>query len=177
MAPHDDGAARHLVAGLALPDVALASSSGGTVNLATRRGTAVLYVYPWTGRPGFPDPPNWDHIPGAHGSTPQTQAFRDRHADFKALGVEVFGLSAQSSEHHRELSARLNIPFALLSDQNFAFADALDLPRFDAGGVPYLKRLTLVIADGRIVWCFYPVHPPEGNAREVLDWLGERKPD
>lgn len=169
--PTDDGAARHLVAGLALPDMALAASIGGTVNLRTRRGTAIVYVYPWTGRPGVADPPGWDDIPGAHGSTPQTLGFRDRYRDFQTLEIEIFGLSTQSGEHHRELAARLKVPFPLLSDASFAFAKALGLPTFTAGGTPYLKRLTLFVRDGRIVRAFYPVHPPESHASEMLHWL------
>jgi peroxiredoxin len=73
----DDGAADHLTSGLVLPDIALPSSRGGMLNLSTRAGAAVVYVYPWTGRPGVSDPPGWDTIPGAHGSTPETEGFRD----------------------------------------------------------------------------------------------------
>jgi peroxiredoxin len=171
----DDGAARHLVAGLALPDIALASSHGGSVSLASRPGAAVVYVYPWTGRPGFEDPPGWDHIPGAHGSTPETEGFRDHYLKFRAQRIEVFGLSSQSGEHHRELTTRLAVPFPLLSDARFAFQEALGLPTFQAGGTPYLKRLTLLIRDGRIAHTFYPVEQPATHAREILDWLDEKR--
>ncbi len=169
--PADDGATRHLVSGLALPDMALPASIGGAVNLRTRPGTALVYVYPWTGRPGVADPPGWDDIPGAHGSTPQTLGFRDRYRDFQALDIEIFGLSTQSGEHQRELTARLKVPFPLLSDAAFAFANALSLPTFTAGAAPYLRRLTLLVRDGRIGHVFYPVLPPETHAGEVLDWL------
>lgn len=171
----DDGAARHLIPGLALPDVALPSSRGGTVNLSTRRGVSVVYVYPWTGRPGVPDPPGWDDIPGAHGSTPETECFRDHYLKFRAQRIEVFGVSTQSSEHHRELASRLAVPFALLSDEQFALREALDLPTFAAGGTPYLKRLTMLVRDGRISHTFYPVERPGNHAREVLDWLDEKR--
>lgn len=171
----DDGAARHLVPGLVLPDIALPSSRGGTVNLSARRGASVVYVYPWTGRPGFVDPPGWDDIPGAHGSTPETEGFRDYYLKFRAQRIEVFGVSGQSSEHHRELAARLAVPFALLSDERFRLRDALNLPTFTAGGAPYLKRLTLLIRDGRISHTFYPVERPASHAREVLDWLDEKR--
>ena len=107
--PVDDGAARHLVAGLALPDLALASTTGGAINLRRLARGAIVYVYPWTGRPGLADPPGWDDIPGAHGSTPETGAFRDCYPSFTALGVDVFGLSAQGAAHQRELVARLGV--------------------------------------------------------------------
>jgi peroxiredoxin len=169
--PPDDGAARHLVAGVVLPDVGLASTQGGAVNLRTRGGRCVVYVYPWTGRPGLADPPGWDDIVGAHGSTPETAGFRDLHGEFAALDVSVFGISTQSTEHQRELATRLGVPFALLSDAAFEFQRALGLPTFAAGRDRYLTRLTLVVQDGCIVRVFYPVHPPETHAREVLDWL------
>jgi peroxiredoxin len=174
--PVDDGAARHLVAGLALPDLALASTAGGTVNLRGRAGAAIVYVYPWTGRPGLADPPGWDDIPGAHGSTPEAAAFRDSYSSFTALGVDVLGLSAQDSAHQRELVARLSVPFAILSDEGFGFQAALGLPTFAAGGERYLKRLTLYVEDGHIGHVFYPVHPPETHAAAVLDWLKRARP-
>src|SRR6476620_7522083 len=97
----DDGAARHLTTGLALPDIALPSSRGGAVNLSTRKGSAVFFIYPGTGRAGVADPPGWDDIPGAHGSTPETEGFRDQYLKFRAQRVDVFGLSTQSCERYR----------------------------------------------------------------------------
>ena len=170
-APADDGGARHLTAGVALPDLALPSTLGEPVNLRSRRGAAIVYVYPWTGRPGVPDPPGWDDIAGAHGSTPETEGFRDAYDKYAALGVAVFGLSTQPTEHQRELGQRLRLPFAMLSDDAMRFQGALALPTFPAGGVPYLKRLTLYVRDGTIVHTFYAVHPPGAHAFEVLRWL------
>jgi peroxiredoxin len=169
--PEDDGAAGHLVRGLALPDIALAATTGATINLSRLEGEAIVFAYPWTGRPGLADPPNWDDIAGAHGSTPQTAAFRDRYAQFQALGIEVFGLGTQSGEHQRELVARLGVPFVLLSDSAFAFQQALALPTFETGGLRYLKRLSLLVRDGVIERVFHPVHPPEAHADEVLGVL------
>jgi peroxiredoxin len=34
-----------------------------------------------------------------------------------------------------------------------------------------LKRLTMVVDDGRVTMVFYPVFPPDRSANEVLDWL------
>jgi peroxiredoxin len=169
-APVDDGGAAHL-GGAPLPDIALPSTLGGEVNLSRQPGTCVVYVYPWTGRPGLADPPGWDDIPGAHGSTPETIDFRNRYAEFRQLNIEVFGVSTQSTAHQRELSDRLAIPFALLSDEAFRLQKALALPTFDAGGTPYLKRLTLVARDGRIARVRYPVPAPERHAGEILEWI------
>jgi peroxiredoxin len=167
----DDGGADHLVAGVALPDVALQSTQGGKVSLSWA-DRCIFYVYPWTGRPGFLNPPHWDDIPGAHGSTPEAEGFRDRYADFEAAGYDVAGISGQTGEEQAEFAARLSLPFALLSDAGFAFADALRLPRFETGGVVYLKRLTLIVRDGVIAETIYPVTRPAEHAGEVLARLG-----
>jgi len=167
-APADDGGARHLVRGLALPDIALPASSGRAVSLARVPGRAVVFCYPWTGRPGLPNPPDWDTIPGAHGSTPEAEGFRDLYLGFEEMPTALFGLSMQAQEEQQEFAQRLRLPYELLSDATGAFQQALELPVFAAGGKHYLKRLTLVLRDGHIEQVFYPVHPPNTHAREVL---------
>jgi peroxiredoxin len=59
-----------------------------------------------------------------------------------------------------------------LSDAQDAFGGALTLPTFATGGTTYLKRLTLLIDDGRIEKVFYPVIDPAGHAAEVLREVG-----
>jgi peroxiredoxin len=164
----DDGDAVHLTPGTKVPPVALPATDGTAVDLAALRGWSVLVVYPWTGRPGDPNPPDWDRIPGAHGSTPELEGFRDCHADFTQEGLRLCGLSRQDTAYQRELVARLRLPFPLLSDEAGAFGAALTLPTFVTGGTTYLKRLTLLIADGRIERVFYPVIDPAGHAAEIL---------
>jgi peroxiredoxin len=169
--PQDDGAARHL-AGMKLPDLALAATSGPVVNLSKLNGRAVLYIYPRTGVPGVDPPEGWDAIPGARGCTPQSCSFRDHFAALKALGVShLFGLSTQDTAYQREAVERLHLPFPLLSDADLKFARALDLPTFSAAGMTLLKRMALVAADGTIVKTFYPVFPPDKNAADVIAWL------
>jgi peroxiredoxin len=164
----DNGDAFHLTPGTNVPAVALPATDGTAVNLAALRGRSLVAVYPWTGRPGHPNPPDWDLIPGAHGSTPELEGFRDRHADFAQADLRPFGLSRQDTAYQRELVARLGLPFPVLSDEAGAFGAALTLPTFATGGTIYLKRLTLLIADGRIERVFYPVTDPAGHAAEIL---------
>ena len=168
--PTDDGASDHLP-GMLLPSVVLTSTAGESIDLSTLAGKTVVYCYPMTGRPGSDLPAGWDEIPGARGCTPQSCAFRDHHAEIKALGARVFGLSTQSTAYQREAARRLHLPFELLSDEKLAFAEALGLPTFEADGMVLLKRLTLIIDDGRIEKVFYPVFPPDRNADEVVEYL------
>ena len=169
--PVDDGACDHLP-GLALPPIRLPSTSGRLVDLgALSAPRTVIYCYPRTGRPGEPLPDGWDAIPGARGCTPQACAFRDHHLKLSDLGAEVYGLSTQTTDYQREMAERLHLPFEVLSDADLAFVDALRLPTFDAGGMRLVKRLTLIVRDGRIEHVFYPVFPPDASADQVIDWL------
>lgn len=167
-APQDDGAAVHLKSGLCLPDVSLPSTGGEPVNLGTSRGSIVVFIYPWTGRPGFPDPPGWDDIAGAHGSTPQAVGFRDLAPEFAARHVTIFGLSSVTSEWQTEFARRMALNYPLLSDAGLHFSGALKLPHFTAGDTLYLKRLTLICREGEIVRAVYPVHPPDRHAADIL---------
>ncbi len=172
--PTDDGAADHLP-GMRIPSVPLISISGDTVDLSALSGKTVVYCYPMTGRPDRDPPQGWDEIPGARGCTPQSCSFRDHHAELRDLDARVFGLSTQDTEYQKEAAGRLHLPFQLLSDEKLAFAEALSLPAFEAEGMIVLKRLTLVIEDGRIEKVFYPVFPPSKNAEEVLAWLRQQR--
>ncbi len=172
--PADDGAARHL-AGLTLPNITLAATSGPDVTLSKLKGVTVLYIYPRTGVPGVDAPPGWDDIPGARGCTPQSCGFRDHFAELKALGVaQVYGLSSQDTGYQREAAERLHLPFALLSDAELKLKSAIGLPAFITSGMTLYKRMALVLEDATIVQVFYPVFPPDKNAEDVMAWLRAR---
>jgi peroxiredoxin len=154
-----------------LPPLTLPATDGADVCLASLTGWSVVAVYPWTGRPGQPNPPGWDGIKDAHGSTPELEGFRDLFAAFAGRDVRIFGLSGQTTDYQREMAARLRLPFPILSDAEGKFAAALALPRFAAGNQSYLERLTLLIEGARIEHVFYPIADPSLHAAEVLNFL------
>jgi peroxiredoxin len=174
--PTDDGACDHL-AGMVLPSIPLSSTDGQTIDMAALGGTTVVYIYPRTGRPDQPGSAAWDAIAGARGCTPQSCGFRDHYAKLRSLGVSaIFGLSTQTTDYQREAVERLHLPFPLLSDSRLIFTHTLRLPTFEFE--PYghessthVKRMALVIRDGRIEKVFYPVFPPDRNAEDVMEWL------
>ena len=172
--PVDDGMASHLV-GFTVPSQLLPSTNGTLVDLSTLTGRTVVYCYPRTGRPDQELPPGWNLIPGARGCTPQSCAFRDHHRDLQNLNARVFGLSTQDTDYQREVVGRLHLPFPLLSDARLEFAAALRLPTFEVESARLLKRLTLIIRDGTVEQVFYPVFPPDANARQVVEWLLARQ--
>jgi peroxiredoxin len=171
-APDDDGAAAHLV-GMAVPPVSLLATNDTSVVLSELKGRVVVFGYPRTGEPGkvaLVD--DWDMIPGARGCTPQTCAFRDLYAELKAAGANhVFGLSTQSNAYQTEMAARLHLPFPVLSDEDLELVHALNLPTMEVADLTMIRRLAVIIDDGRIGHVFYPVFPPDRNAGDVLAWL------
>ncbi len=171
--PVDDGAASHLH-GLPVPEISLRSTLDRFVDLSTQaQSRIVVYCYPMTGVPGNPLPEGWNEIPGARGCTPQTCGFRDGFNEFLERNVGVFGLSTQSTEYQKEMAGRLVLPFEVLSDSEYRFCDLLRLPTFEVEGKRLIKRLTLVIRDGRIEHALYPVFPPDKSAEQTLDWLDQ----
>ncbi len=185
--PIDDGACLHL-RHAPLPPIALPATGGGTVMLSDL-SRAVLFFYPRTGIPGRPLPPgpggeSWDSIPGARGCTPQSCGFRDHYSDFRRLGLDVYGISTNTTDHQREFAHRADLPYTLLSDSRMELTRALSLPTFEFPVEPWspstlLRRMAWYIAPDwsgapRIIRVWYPVFPPDTCASEVLGWAAAR---
>ena len=183
--PKDDGQADHLINSTII-SISLPSTDDKMITLTQLPGKTVVYIYPRTGQPGKANPDGWDMIPGtnpqgypkssgARGCTPQSCSFRDHAKELRDLGINhIFGLSTQNTEYQKEASSRLHLPFPLLSDEGLELTKAMRLPSFHVDEVgTLLKRMVLIIENGKVTKVFYPVFPPEGSAKEVVDYLKE----
>lgn len=95
-----------LAIGKAVPAFMLPSTPDGSWKLAEARGKhLVIYFYPR------------DNTPGC---TTEAAAFRDLYLQFKKTGTEIIGISADSLASHEKFRTKLNLPFALLADQDKA---------------------------------------------------------
>ncbi len=168
--PQDDGSTDHLK-GLRLPNVSLKATHGTTVNFGTTFSRVVIYCYPMTGQPNVALPDGWDQIPGARGCTPQSCSFRDHYQELQALGAEVVGLSVQTTEYQKEMVDRLHLPFPVVSDSDYQFQKALNMPTFVAAGMTLLKRVTLIANHGVIEAVHYPIFPSDSDPGWVIDYL------
>ena len=83
----------------------------------------------------------------------------------------IFGISTQDTPYQQELKERTHLPYQLLSDEKLELVNAMKLPTFDWQGRTLIKRLSMVVEDGKIEKVFYPVFPPNESANEVLKWL------
>jgi len=87
------------------------------------------------------------------------------------LCCQSIGVSAQPLEDQKEAKARLELPFELLNDGDFALAEAMRLPTFEYNRLRLIKRFTVIAINGIIRKVFYPVCPPNRNAEDVLGWF------
>ncbi len=153
-----------------MPDLELPATDGTLVNPAMVKGRAVWVIYPYTGKPGVPDPEGWDYIRGAHGSTPQLLSYSMCYEEFHRNHINIFGVSLQDIHWQREFVARYTVPFALLSDAAAHFTTALGLEKFTGGAAEFLKRRTLISHDGVILHDRTHIADPSTDASEVLAW-------
>lgn len=172
--PPDDGACDHLW-GARMPALLL-QGTDGLVQIGSLRGWTVLYIYPRSS-PDNDDPAGWDAIPGARGCSPQACAFRDNERELAALGARVLGLSSQPLTTLIQERARLHLPFHLLSDSSLRLHEAMQWPLLDhsVDQRRYYRRFTLILNGDRIEHVFYPVFPPDRNAKQVVDWFSRRQ--
>ncbi|MEM8804556.1 MAG: peroxiredoxin [Cyanobacteria bacterium P01_G01_bin.38] len=168
--PGDDGACNHLQ-GARLPNQALPSTLGESVNLSVLSGWSIVFTYPRTGVPGQPAlSDDWNRIPGARGCTPQICGYRDLANDFVALGVRIFGLSTQTTTYQQEMVERIGVHFPVLSDHDLLLTKILSLPTITVAGHVLLRRMAWIVHNGVIETVFYPVFPPDACAERTLAW-------
>jgi len=85
-----------------------AKSAVGLVSNASLKGQAfVLYFYPKDDTPGC---------------TREACGFRDTEAAFKSAGVQILGVSPDSTESHGRFGEKYGLPFKLLSDADKSLA-------------------------------------------------------
>ena len=173
--PKDDGACNHLT-NKQIPDISLPNQDGNLLKLS-RSDTfrLIIYCYPMTGNPNKTLPKNWDSIPGARGCTSEACSFRDAHDDFITRNAVPVGLCTQSVPDIKEMTARLLIPYDVVSDEHLNFVKQLQLPTFKVEDKVYIKRLTLIVEKSIIKHFFYPVFPPNLHVKEVLQWLDSNR--
>lgn len=138
--------------GQRLPDVEFITededhlSSGELAGLKT-----VLYFYPKDDTPGC---------------TAEACSFRDRMDDYRQADIQVYGVSLDSPESHREFREKHHLNFPLLTDQGGRASEALGVLREDRSKA---NRVTFLLdPDGKIARV-YPEVSPETHADEILE--------
>lgn len=86
-----------------VPNIELKDKEGNNFNFHDLVGKKafVVFFYPK------------DFTPGC---TKEACSFRDSYEDFKDLGAEVIGISADSSKSHSKFASKYKLPYIFLSD-------------------------------------------------------------
>ena len=141
-------------------DFSLPCTGGKTFNLiAADEPLLVLYFYPK------------DNTPGC---TTESTQFRDFHAQFRALGCGVYGISRDSLKSHENFKAKHGFPFDLLSDaeekvcQQFGVIKMKNMYGKQVRGI---ERSTFVLDRDRIVRREWRGVKVPGHVPEVLDFV------
>jgi thioredoxin-dependent peroxiredoxin len=135
-----------------LPDLDLTTENGehlGTADLTGQK--TVLYFYPKDDTPGC---------------TKEACAFRDRMGDYAQAQIQVYGVSLDSPESHREFREKYNLNFPLLTDEGGRASEALGVLRENRKRT---NRVTFLLdPDGKIARVYLEVSP-ETHADEILE--------
>jgi peroxiredoxin Q/BCP len=136
--------------GQRLPDIEFITESGERLAAGDLSGQkTVLYFYPKDDTPGC---------------TKEACAFRDRMDDYEQAGIQVYGVSLDSPESHRQFREKHNLNFPLLTDENGQ--EALGVLRDNREAA---NRVTFLLgSDGKIART-YPEVSPETHADEILE--------
>ena len=134
-----------------LPDLELTTERGerfGTRELTGQK--TVLYFYPKDDTPGC---------------TKEACAFRDRMDDYAKAGIQVYGVSLDSPESHREFRDKYGLNFPLLSDEGGRASETLGV----LGDRGTARRVTFLLDPEARISKVYPEVTPDTHAEEILE--------
>lgn len=138
------------------PEFTLRDQNDNQVSLADFRGRpVVLFFYPKDDTPGC---------------TIESCTFRDRYAEFQALGAELIGISSDDEASHRRFADRHGLHYSLLADHGGKVRKAFGVPKtlgFLAGRVTYV-----IDRDGVVRHVFHSQLEVRKHVTQALTALG-----
>jgi peroxiredoxin Q/BCP len=138
--------------------------AGNSVSLSDYAGRKfVLYFYPKD---------------DTSGCTAQACGFRDEYAEFRTRGIDIVGVSADSTESHAKFKTKYNLNFSLLSDPDKkVLKDYGVWKEKSMYGKKYMgiERTTFIIDQNAKIAKIFPKVKVSGHAAEVLEAFGRLK--
>ena len=124
--------------GSTAPNFRLPSQENKPVSLSDYKGKwVVLYFYPKD---------------QTSGCTLEAHNFQRDLPKYKALHVEVLGVSLDTVESHKSFCAKDSLTFKLLADPDHKAVDAYGVPIRSYGAMHYAERTTFLISpEGKVV--------------------------
>ena len=138
------------------PEINLKDHKGILRSSKSLSKTLVIFFYPKDDTPGC---------------TAEACGFRDNYDLFKVFGAEVWGISGDGQESHRQFSEKNKLPFPLLSDENNALRTAFGVKNV-MGVIP--GRVTFIIdSKGKIRHIFNNLLNGPAHVNDALSVLEE----
>lgn len=149
--------------GRTLPDFELPTSAGGTLSSRDLHGSwTVIYTYPK------------DNTPGC---TIEAKEFSALKSEFDAIGVRVYGLSADSLSDHASFISSCDLSIDLVSDPDHVLIDALgawgERSMYGRTFEGTLRQTYLIGPDLTVARVWKDVKP-QGHPKAVLDDVAGR---
>ncbi len=144
-----------LPVGAPAPDITAPDQDGSPVRFADTyaRGTTLIYFYPKADTPGC---------------TAQACSLRDAFAGLKGEGLQILGVSEDTSAAQKKFQDKYKLPFPLIADADGKVAKAFGVDMIPLVGMT--KRQSFIIKDGKIVWTSLSAQTG-GHAKEVQEAL------
>lgn len=132
------------------PDFSLLNQDNELVTLSkSLHNYTLIYFYPKDDTPGC---------------TKEACMIRDIYNDFAKMGIQVFGISADSPASHTKFKAKYELPFTLLSDTNNEV-----MAKYQANGILLSKRISYLVNKDQIIIKAYPKVDPASHALQILN--------
>jgi thioredoxin-dependent peroxiredoxin len=135
-----------------IPPFSLFNQHGEIINPEQYRGKKlVLFFYPKDDTPGC---------------TTEVCLFRDSYETFKSKGAELIGISSDSIDSHKRFSAKHNLTYSILSDENGKLRKMFGVPK-TLGLIP--GRVTYIVDEnGKVIHIFSTFFDSTKHIHEAL---------
>jgi thioredoxin-dependent peroxiredoxin len=140
-----------LAVGAAAPEVTAVDQDGKTVNFKDvyAKGATLVYFYPKADTPGC---------------TKQGCSIRDSWEDLQKAGIQVLGVSEDTTEAQKKFADKYQFKHTLIADADGKVAAAFQV---DMKG-KVTSRQSFLIKDGKVVWNMLSGTTTETHAKDVL---------
>ena len=126
-----------LVLGTPAPQLSAKDQDGKPIDFADiyAKGVTLVYFYPKAETPGC---------------TAEACSLRDAYEGLHAKGLQILGVSRDTSEAQKKFQENRKLPFTLIADTDGKVAGAFHVPLIPVVGMT--KRQSFIIKDGKLAW-------------------------
>ena len=145
------GRAEPLAVGAAAPRPVAMDQDGKAVHFGSvyAKGVTLVYFYPKAGTPGC---------------TAEACSLRDAYEKLSARGLQIIGVSRDTSGAQKKFQTANRIPFVLVADPDGKVAKEFGVPSIPLVNLD--QRVSFIVKDGKIAWSSLHAQT-KGSAQEV----------